>query len=426
LAKAAMKLRNRVIFAVPIGLSVLGLVGVLAAKQPASVAAFKAQQTSIAQGSEQVPDAKLIAANTRLSFKLFLEILKQQPDQNIFISPASVAIALAMTYNGAKGETQQAMARTLELQEISLEEVNQANAALKATLTNADPKVQLSIANSLWARKGEPFNPEFLQKNQKFYGAQVTALDFSNPRASSIINDWVKQSTNGKIDKIVDGNEIRPNTILFLINAIYFKGLWTTAFNQTRTKELPFTLLNGTQKQHPIMFQEAEYSYYENELFQAVSLPYGQGRLSLYIFLPRKNASLKAFYQNLNPENWEEWMSQFEPEQLLIGLPRFRLDYGIELNNALKSLGMAIAFDEKRADFAGITPRQAYISKVKHNTFFEVNEEGAEAAGAASVQLSTRSSRQTFKMTVDRPFFCVIRDNQTNSILFMGSIVEPQ
>lgn len=421
-----MKLTNRVILAVPIGLTVLGLVGVLAAKQPASVAAFKAQQTSSAQASEQAPDAKLIAANTRLSFKLFLEILKQQPDQNIFISPASVAIALAMTYNGAKDETQQAMARTLELQEISLEEVNQANAALRATLTNADPKVQLSIANSLWARKGEPFNPEFLQKNQKFYGAQVTALDFSNPSASSIINDWVKQSTNGKIDKIVDGNEIRPNTILFLINAIYFKGLWTTAFNQTRTKELPFTLLNGTQKQHPIMFQEAEYSYYENELFQAVSLPYGEGRLSLYIFLPRKNASLKAFYQNLNPENWEEWISQFEPEQLLIGLPRFRLDYGIELNNALKSLGMAIAFDEKRADFAGITPRQAYISNVKHNTFFEVNEEGAEAAGAASVQLSTRSSRQTFKMTVDRPFFCAIRDNQTNSILFMGSIVEPQ
>lgn len=421
-----MKLTNRVILAVPIGLTVLGLVGVLAAKQPASVAAFKAQQTSIAQASEQVPNAQLIAANTRLSFKLFSEILKQQPDQNIFISPASVAIALAMTYNGAKDETQQAMARTLELQEISLEEVNQANAALRATLTNADPKVQLSIANSLWARKGEPFNPEFLQKNQKFYGAQVTALDFSNPSASSIINDWVKQSTNGKIDKIVDGNEIRPNTILFLINAIYFKGLWTTAFNPTRTKELPFTLLNGTQKQHPIMFQEAEYSYYENELFQAVSLPYGEGRLSLYIFLPRKNASLKAFYQNLNPENWEEWISQFEPEQLLIGLPRFRLDYGIELNNALKSLGMAIAFDEKRADFAGITPRQAYISKVKHNTFFEVNEEGAEAAGAASVQLSTRSSRQTFKMTVDRPFFCAIRDNQTNSILFMGSIVEPQ
>ncbi|HEY9675995.1 MAG TPA: serpin family protein [Waterburya sp.] len=382
-----------------------------------------AQLSSSVEASTPVVNAKLIAANTRLSFKLFSEILKQQPDQNIFISPASIAIALAMTYNGAQGQTQQAMAQTLELQGMSLEEVNQANAALRATLTNPDPKVQLFLANSLWARQEISFNREFQEKNQTFYGAKITALDFNDPRVSSIINNWVNQSTKGKIDQIIDNKEITPNTILFLLNAIYFKGLWTTEFDKTKTRELPFRLSNGTQKPHPIMFRQSEYQYYTNELFQAVSLPYGQGRFSLYIFLPQKNIDLKTFYKNLKPDNWEQWMNQFMPKQLLLGLPRFRLKYGLELSNTLKPLGMEIAFDENRANFRGLTPLPAYISKVKHNTFFEVNEEGSEASGATSVQIATRGLSP--QLIVDRPFFCAIRDNQTKSILFMGSVVEP-
>lgn len=418
-----MNLKNRAIWTVIICLTLLSLAEVLGAKQFVSGATSRAQPSSSVQTSTPVVNAKLIAANTRLSFKLFSEILKQQPEQNIFISPASIAIALAMTYNGAQGQTQQAMAQTLELQGMSLEEVNQANAALRATLTNPDPQVQLFLANSLWARKEVPFKREFQEKNQTFYGAQIAALDFNDPRTSSIINDWVKQSTKGKIDQIVNNKEITPNTILFLLNAIYFKGLWTTKFDKTKTRELPFTLINGTHKQHPIMFRQSEYQYYANELFQAVSLPYGQGRFSLYIFLPQKNINLTGFYKSLNPKNWEQWMNQFRPQQLLLGLPRFQLKYGLELNDTLKPLGMAIAFDESRANFTGLTPLPAYISKIKHNTFFEVNEEGSEASGATSVQIATRGLSP--QMIIDRPFFCAIRDNQTQSILFMGSVVEP-
>lgn len=419
-----MNLRYWRILAVCLYLTVWGLAAVVGVNQPVSIALPQAESSPKAQASQQAMNAKLIAANTRLSFKLFSAILQQQPEQNIFISPASVAIALSMAYNGAKGETQQAIAQTLELQGMSLEDINQGYAALRATFTHLDPKVQLSVANSLWARKGQPFIPEFLQKNQDFYGAKITDLDFNDPSTPSIINTWVKQSTNGKIDTIIDGKEIEPDTILFLINAIYFKGLWTTPFDKTKTQELPFTLLNGTQKAHPIMFQQAQYEYYANNLFQAVTLPYGQERLSLYIFLPQKNVSLQTFYKNLNAENWEQWMNQFEAKQVLVGLPRFRLDYGLELNDILKSLGMAIAFDQNQADFTGMTPRSAYISRVKHNTFFEVNEEGSEAAGATSVQMGTRAAPP--QLIADRPFFCVIRDNQTKTILFMGSIVKPQ
>ncbi len=375
-----------------------------------------------------VVNTKVTAANTKFSFKLFSEILKQnnsQNSQNIFVSPTSVAIALAMTYNGAKGETQQAMAKTLELQGISLQEINSASAALIAAVQNADDKVQLNIANSLWAKQDINFNPDFLQTTEDFYKATVTNLDFSDPGAVNAINDWVKQSTNGKIDRIVQ--QINPDDVMFLINAIYFKGKWTKEFDPEQTTQQPFYLTAGEEKQHPLMSQSGEYKYYENKKFQAVSLPYGNdGRLSLYVFLPSDNSSLTAFYQALNADNWEKWIAQFRNRQGSIRLPRFKINYELTLNDTLKALGMEVAFEPK-ADFSGIGDNLA-LSEVKHKTFVEVNEEGTEAAAATSVGITLTSapSEQPFQMNVDRPFFCAIRDNQTGTVLFMGSIVNPQ
>ena len=383
---------------------------------------------SYEQLATPVVNPKVTAANTRFSFKLISEILKQnnsQNSQNIFISPTSVAIALAMTYNGAKGETQQAMAKTLELQGISLQEINSANAALIAAVQNADDKVQLNIANSLWAKQDINFNSDFLQTTEDFYKATVTNLDFSDPGAVNAINDWVRQSTNGKIDAIVQ--QINPDDVMFLINAIYFKGKWTKEFDPKQTTIGQFYLTTGEQKQHPLMSQSGKYSYYENKKFQAVSLPYGNdGRLSLYVFLPSDNSSLTAFYQALNAENWEKWITQFRNRQGSIRLPRFKINYDLTLNDALKALGMGAAFEPK-ADFSGIGDNLA-LSEVKHKTFVEVNEEGTEAAAATSVgiTLTSASSEQPFQMNVDRPFFCAIRDNQTGTVLFMGSIVNPQ
>ena len=382
---------------------------------------------SYEQLATPVVNPKVTAANTRFSFKLFSEILKQnnsQNSQNIFISPTSVAIALAMTYNGAKGETQQAMAKTLELQGISLQEINSANAALIAAVQNADDKVQLNIANSLWAKQDINFNSDFLQTTEDFYKATVTNLDFSDPGAVNAINDWVKQSTNGKIDRIVQ--QINPDDVMFLINAIYFKGKWTKEFNPAQTTQQPFYLTAGEEKQHPLMSQSGEYKYYENKKFQAVSLPYGNdGRLSLYVFLPSDNSSLTAFYQDLNADNWEKWIAQFKNRQGSIRLPRFKINYELTLNDTLKALGMEVAFEPK-ADFSGIGDNLA-LSEVKHKTFVEVNEEGTEAAATSvGITLTSASSEQPFQMNVDRPFFCAIRDNQTGTVLFMGSIVNPQ
>lgn len=371
-------------------------------------------------------NSRLIDANTQFSLKLLLEIAQQNSSKNIFVSPYCLAVALAMTYNGATGETHEAMAKALELQGINLEEVNQANAVLRETLKNLEPNLQLYIANSLWTKEEIAFHPEFVQLNKKFYQAKLQELNFNDPKAPSIINNWIKQSTNGKIDKIID--QIEPNSILFLINAAYFKGNWSTPFPQTATKDHPFTLLDGTQKQHPMMFQSGNYQYQHNDTFQAISLAYGEGRFSMYIFLPNNEVDLNGFYEKLNADNWEKWMNQFALQQGSIGLPRFKFEYSIELNDALKALGMEIAFDCESADFSGMRPipPNLCINKIKHKTFIEVNEEGTEASAATAVEMVVKSfmPEKEFNMVVDHPFFCTIQDNQTGTILFMGSIVD--
>jgi serine protease inhibitor len=372
--------------------------------------------------------SRLTTANTRFGFKLYREILKKSGDKNVFVSGSSVGLALAMAYNGAGGQTQQAMARALELQGLSLDEVNRANAALKTSLENPDPKVQLKIANSLWAKKGVDFKPEFIERNKNFYAAEVAALDFGSPSAPATINAWVSNNTAGKIDKIVD--QIDGDSILFLINAIYFKGQWTEAFDKAKTTEQPFTSGAGKQKPHPMMPQSGKYNYYENDKFQAVSLPYGGKRVSMYIFLPVEGSRLAEFHNQLTAENWDSWMSGFRQTDGDIMVPRFKVEFEVDLNEALKALGMTEAFAADRADFSGMlqSAQRAFISKVKHKTFAEVNEEGTEAAAVTSVEMRATSMqvpRKRFHMEIDRPFFCAIRDNQTGTVLFMGSITDP-
>jgi serpin B len=373
-------------------------------------------------------DSRLVAANTSFGFKLFAEVAKQDAGKNVFISPASVGLALAMTYNGAVGETKQAMERTLETRGMNHAELNSAYAQLRAALESADPKVQLNIANSMWGKKGVTFNPEFIRRNQQYYAADVKALDFGDPSAPATINSWVAEKTKGKIDQIID--RIDAQSILLLINAIYFKGAWAEEFNKQKTREEQFTTGAGTQKRHPMMHQSGKYRYYEGRDFQAVSLPYGGGRVSMFIFLPAQNVGLNAFQKTLTATNWDAWMKEFAETKGDIAVPRFKVDYEIGLNDALNALGMGIAFDPNRADFSGVVQgsEKVFISRVKHKTFAEVNEEGTEAAAVTSDEMRATSAmqpRNTFRMIVDRPFFCAIRDNKTGSLLFMGSITDP-
>ncbi len=408
----------------------MGLVGWMRVIQMPSVLAEPVHEVAPSQLTAQrmtqnSVDPKLVAANVRFGFKLFSETLKREGNKNVFVSPSSVAIALAMVYNGAAGETQQAMAKAMELQGISLSELNQANAELIKLLENPDPKVQLAIANSLWARQGIPFNPDFLQRNQQFYQAKVTELNFQDPKAVATINNWVSQNTRNKITEIVD--RLSPDDVMMLINAIYFKGNWSKQFDPATTKQEPFFLGNGRQKSHPLMTQTGEYRYLENDQFQAVSLPYGNSqRMSMYLFLPKSNSTLSAFLQTLTADNWEQWMRQFRNREGSIKIPRFKLEYETELVPVLSALGMENAFTD-RANFAGLSSVPVQIDQVKHKTFVEVNEEGTEAAAVTAIGIRATSIMPTerFDMVVNRPFFCAIRDNHTGTVLFMGAIAEP-
>ena len=365
------------------------------------------------------PDVSIVAsANTRFGFKLLHDLREREPGANIFISPLSISIVLTMTYNGAVGETERAMAKTLEIDDLDLSTINNSNKALRDSLQNPDPKVQISIANSIWSRQGVEFNPEFLERNRVFFGAEIASLDFNSPQAAATINDWVNTNTNGKIKKIVQ--EIDPEVVLFLINAIYFKGNWQDEFDKSMTRPGIFFLPNGTQKQVQMMRREGNYPYFRGENFEATSLPYGAGRLGMYIFLPNPDSNLNEFLEDLNAENWEHWIPQFRDREHDMMLPRFKLEYEVKLNDTLKALGMEIAFSGG-ADFSGMGPN-LFISEVRHKTFVEVNEEGTEAAAATAVVVA-ESEPPVFR--VDRPFFFAIYDAQTKTILFMGTITEP-
>lgn len=368
---------------------------------------------------------KLIPAYEDFSFQLLSQLTEEETDKNVFVSPISVAIALAMAYNGARGTTKQAIARVLGLEGLSLQEVNTANRCLLSIGENLDDQIQIAFANSLWVEQKILLDDNFVQRLKVDYLSEIANLDFTNPDAAATINHWVAENTQKKIKKLVTQAQIRAATLV-LINAIYFKGIWTKQFDLEQTEELTFTLPDGTLKPHPMMFQSGQYFYYEQEKFQAVSLPYGNGDISMYIFLPKLSSSIAEFKTLLTAENWRIWMPQFYEMEGDIALPRFKVEYGKELKDALIALGMGEAFSG-HANFEGIGAGNLIISDVIHKAVIEVNEEGSEAAAATAVTM-TRSMKamSKFNLIVDRPFFYAIRDNQTGALLFMGFVLNPE
>jgi serine protease inhibitor len=375
-----------------------------------------------------VMNSNLAAASNAFGFDLFQQLKRQETNKNVFFSPLSVTVALAMTYNGAAGETKKAMARALKIEGMDHSELNRASAELLKALKSSDPKIELAIANSLWARGGMRFNEEFLARNRQFYGAEISTLDFNSPQSVATINRWVSESTKGKIGKIID--RIDPQQVMFLINAVYFKGQWQKRFEKSLTEDQPFYMPGGQQKQVPMMAQSGAYLYFRGDKFQALNLPYGNGGVSLYLFLPDKGSSLDEFLKGLSYQKWEEWINRFHNAPGDVKLPRFKLDYEKTLNDQLKALGMGVAFSAREADFSGIrAEKDLFISEVKHKAIVEVNEEGTEAAAATSVGVSVTSvqePRERFNFIADRPFLMAIRDSQTGAILFMGAVMEPK
>jgi len=371
---------------------------------------------------------RVIEAENDFGFRLLLQLAKQRPNKNVFISPFSVAIALAMTYNGAENTTKQAMAATLGLTGLNLQEINATNRILISMQKQFGPEIQLSIANSIWVREGIALAPEFIQRISDDYGGKIVNLNFSALDAAGTINKWVADKTNEKIKALVTQDMLNSPAILILINAIYFKGIWAQQFEQAKTTNRSFTFLDGTGRQCPMMAQLGVYKYYENSNIQAINMPYDDGQLSMYIFLPKQSSSIREFKTNLNTRNWRNWIPECRMRSGQIVLPRFKLEYGAGLKDALVALGMGIAF-EAGANFQGMGAGQLWISDLVHKSFVEVNEKGTEAAAATRTGLLTGRPRpleeKGFTMIVDHPFVAAICNNNSGAVLFAGFIMDP-
>lgn len=360
-----------------------------------------------------------IDSYNQFGFNLYQQLSNKE---NILLSPVSIALALSMAYNGASGETQAAMAEALLIEGIDVEQLNQSNKLLLAMLQDSD--VTVEIANSLWLRKGVPFLPGFIGDNKTYYDAQVSELDFASAAAAPTINKWVKDQTKGLIEDIVEGS-IDPMTLAFLINAVYFQGDWTDAFAAANTRDNTFHSPGG-QVTVPFMNKTASFDYLEDKDLQAIRLPYGKGNMAMYVFLPQ---NLEEFHKNLTQEQWAKWRVGFESARGELSLPKFEFEYEQSLNEALAALGMGLAFDPMGADFSKMVElaEDVHISEVKHKAFIEVDEKGTEAAAVTSIEIQVTSMPpvSSFTMKIDRPFFFLIHDQQTDAILFMGSVHDP-
>ncbi len=372
-----------------------------------------------------VADIKLTEADNKFGLKLFKELNKTEGLKNIFISPLSISMALGMTYNGAAGETRSAMHNALEYGELSVQQVNESYKYLSESLIDLDQRVTFNIANSIWSRLDFPIKQEFIDLNQKYFDAEVQELDFNRNDAANIINSWVDDKTKGKIEEIVD-NPIDPLTIMFLINAIYFKAKWTMEFNEDDSFNGQFYPTANSPIDCRMMRNTEKFKYFSNEKMQVIELPYGNEDFNMTIFLPNTDVNLDSLIMEIDNDKWNLWTNSLYSQEIQLTMPKFKLEYEKELREILSALGMEKAFSASEADFANInSSANLYISKVKHKTFIQVDEEGTEAAAATSVGINLTSMPSTTVMNINHPFLFAIRENQTGTILFLGKIIEP-
>ena len=369
---------------------------------------------------------KVVAADTDFGFALLEQLNSATPGKNVFFSPFGVSSVLTMVIGGAGGATAQDIDSSLGLGEMTGDQFDAANGLLISSLNNPDPKVDLSVANALWGNLGTTFNSGFQDRSRRFYAAQIGTLDFSVSSASETINAWSKANTHGKIDSLITPADLTASKAM-LADVVYFHGTWQHKFLKESTTPGQFTLEPGHTKTLPMMVQVETFSYLDTPDFQAVSLPYGAGRLSLLIVLPKTGSDLNTWVNALTRDSWEEWIAKMQPTQMNLTLPRFKVNTEANLTQPLTTLGMASVFSQG-ADFTPMGLHGSFINSVVHKAVLEVDEDGTVAAAATRIGFAAGGGGSVPKWTimkVDHPFFCAIRDSATGTLLFAGVIRDP-
>jgi serine protease inhibitor len=365
-------------------------------------------------------ESKVIEGSNDFAFDLFRTGNLAQHKANVFISPLSASMALGMTANGANGPTYDEMRSALRLAGATREEVGGGYKSLIGLLRGLDPKTNFTIANSIWYEQSLPVNASFLDESKQYFDAQVNALNFADPSAVTAINSWVSDQTNKKIPTILDS--IAKDEVMFLVNAIYFKGIWQTQFDKAKTVDAPFHAADGTTAMVPMMARAKGVQFTANADYSAVDLPYGNSAFTMTVVLPR--GDIDAFAESVDRQKWNSLVSSLHESDVEVFLPRFRMEWKRELNEDLQQLGMRLAFIGDEADFTRISPlgNHLYITKVVQKTFVDVDEQGTEAAAVTSVGIGLTSAPPTFR--ADRPFLVVIRERFSGTILFIGKIAK--
>ena len=371
-------------------------------------------------------EKQVAEASNGFGLHLLSTINAGEAGNNVFIAPLSVSMALGMTLNGARGSTAEALAATLGYAGMSTGEINRTYSSLISYLHDLDPTVSFAIANSIWHRQNLDVLPDFVAANQRYFGATVRGLDFSQPTAAHIINQWVDQSTRGRIPTIVE-DPIPSDIVMYIINAIYFKGTWRYRFDADLTADAPFHLPDGTTQSARLMQVEATLRYARTASYQAVELPYGDAGFCMIVVLPAEGQTIESFVSALTVNAWNDIRQDLHDENGVVMLPKFSFDWHASLKPSLSAMGMGIAFGEG-ADFRGIrSAGDLKITDVVHSSFVRVDEEGTEAAAVTAVIIGVTSVPDPgFVMRVDRPFFFAIADRSSGALVFAGKIVHPE
>lgn len=371
-------------------------------------------------------ETEIVSADQSFAFKFFETVYNEEAadeDNSFMVSPLSLSMALAMTMNGAEGATKEAMQQTLRLKGFNGDEVNSYYKKLREALLATDPSTKLSIANSIWTNQNVAIKNDFISRNREYFNSSVESVDFGDDRTKDLINNWASANTNGLIDKVIESTN--TDDLMYLLNAIYFKGIWVSEFSKSKTQQKLFTLEDGSVENVDMMNQTSKFKYMSDELMQLVQLPYGNEAFSMLVLLPKENKKLKDVAAALNnPGYWGELKSGLKVSEVELYLPKFKTEYSKKLNSVLTDMGMGLAFADD-ANFFGMSDVPSQISFVKQDTYIAVDEVGTEAAAVTTVGVvmtSMPAEPQKVVFIANRPFIYVIQENSTGSILFMGAV----
>lgn len=370
----------------------------------------------------------LNGSDNEFGLELFRRISAESKEDNLMLSPLSISMALAMTYNGAEAETKTEMEKVLNVNGLSKEQINGAHQQLLSTLQSLDEEVTFEIANALYYSGKFDIKSEFTDNIGSIYDTRIAPLDFASPASVEEINTWVKEKTRGRITEII--NQLSPLDRMVLLNANYFYGTWSNLFDEDGTKELTFEKSDNIRLKIPMMSKLEQLPYIAMDNYKAIQMPYGNRQFNMVVLLPADGHNTKTIIKSLTQESWQNLLNAFRlTDRVRVTMPRYKFAYETSLNEVLATLGMEKAFLPREANFSGISDDELYINEIRHKTFIDVNETGTEAAAVTGAVFATTSFREEppeVPFFVNKPFIFAITEKDSGAILFIGEVNHPE